>query len=42
VPAFWAGDATWRVRYASPPTGTHRYRTECSDADWVLTLERTR
>ena len=32
VPAFWAGGKTWRVRYASPQTGTHRYRTECSDA----------
>jgi hypothetical protein len=32
VPAFWAGGATWRVRYASPLTGTHRFRTECSDA----------
>jgi len=31
MPAFWAGGSTWRVRYASPQTGTHRYRTECSD-----------
>ena len=31
VPAFWAGGATWRVRYASPITGTHRFQTECSD-----------
>lgn len=31
VPAFWAGGETWRVRYASPQTGTHRFRTECND-----------
>jgi hypothetical protein len=31
VPAFWAGDRTWRVRYASPLPGIHRYATECSD-----------
>lgn len=31
VPAFWAGGMTWRVRYASPVTGTHRFQTECSD-----------
>ena len=31
VPAFWAGGKTWRVRYASPLGGTHRYRTECND-----------
>ena len=31
VPAFWAGGTTWRVRYASSLTGTHRFQTECSD-----------
>ena len=31
MPAFWAGGKTWRVRYASPQGGTHRYRTECND-----------
>ncbi|WP_374412093.1 DUF4038 domain-containing protein [Hydrogenophaga sp.] len=31
VPAFWAGGQTWGVRYASPETGTHTYRTLCSD-----------
>jgi len=31
VPAFWAGSDTWKVRYASPLIGTHRYRTVCSD-----------
>jgi hypothetical protein len=30
VPAFWAGGDTWKVRYASPLTGLHRYRTVCS------------
>ena len=33
VPAFWAGEQTWRVRYASAKVGTHRYRTVCSDVD---------
>jgi hypothetical protein len=32
VPAFWAGDGTWRIRYASARPGTHRWRTECSNA----------
>ena len=31
VPAFWAGGHVWRVRYASPKTGRHRYKTICSD-----------
>jgi hypothetical protein len=33
VPTFWAGDQTWRVRYASPLVGQHRYVTVCSDAE---------
>jgi hypothetical protein len=31
APAFWAGDQTWRVRYAAAQAGTHSYRTVCSD-----------
>ena len=31
VPAFWAGEQTWRVRYAAADVGLHRYRTVCSD-----------
>jgi hypothetical protein len=31
VPTFWAGGQKWKVRYASPCLGVHRYRTECSD-----------
>src|SRR5438093_13104376 len=31
VPAFWAGGNAWRVRYASPTPGIHRFRTTCSD-----------
>ena len=27
VPAFWAGGDDWKVRYASPVIGSHRYRT---------------
>src|SRR5438128_2913145 len=30
VPAFWAGTNVWKVRYASPVVGTHRFRSECS------------
>jgi len=33
VPGFWAGKDQWKVRYASPAVGTHRYRTQCSDAE---------
>jgi len=32
VPAFWDGGTTWRVRYASPRIGVHRFRTVCNDA----------
>jgi hypothetical protein len=32
VPAFWAGGGTWRVRYASPKVGVHRFKSVCSDA----------
>ena len=31
VPAFWAGAQVWKVRYASPRVGLHRFHTECSD-----------
>jgi Protein of unknown function (DUF4038)/Domain of unknown function (DUF5060) len=31
VPAFWAGTNLWKVRYASPVVGTHRFRSQCSD-----------
>jgi len=31
APAFWAGEQNWRVRYASPKVGTHRWRSICSD-----------
>jgi hypothetical protein len=30
VPAFWAGGRTWKIRYASPAAGTHRWRSACS------------
>ena len=33
VPAFWAGEQNWGVRYASPVPGRHNFRTVCSDAD---------
>jgi len=31
VPAFWAGDQTWRVRFAPQSPGKHKYRTVCTD-----------
>jgi hypothetical protein len=31
VPAFWAGDHVWRVRYASHGPGRYSFRTTCSD-----------
>jgi hypothetical protein len=31
VPAFWAGNNLWKVRYASPVTGVHRSRSTCSE-----------
>jgi hypothetical protein len=31
VPAFWAGDQTWRFRFAPPEEGRFPFRTECSD-----------
>ena len=31
VPAFWAGNGEWRVRFAPRVPGAHRYRTICSD-----------
>ena len=33
VPAFWAGKDTWKVRYASPIEGIHKFRTKCSDVN---------
>jgi hypothetical protein len=30
VPAFWAGGRAWKIRYASPVTGEHRWRSVCS------------
>jgi hypothetical protein len=31
VPAFWAGESTWRVRYAPPAAGRYTFGTICSD-----------
>jgi len=32
VPAFWAGEQVWRVRYAPASTGRYTYRTISSDS----------
>jgi Protein of unknown function (DUF4038)/Domain of unknown function (DUF5060) len=32
VPAFWAGDHTWRVRFAPPAAGRYTWRTLCTDS----------
>ncbi|MCX7670823.1 MAG: DUF5060 domain-containing protein, partial [Anaerolineae bacterium] len=31
VPAFWAGEQTWRVRFAPRQIGRYTFRTVCSD-----------
>jgi len=31
VLGFWSGGDNWRVRYASPLVGKHKYRTVCSE-----------
>lgn len=31
VPAYWAGEQTWGVRFAPPAVGAYHYRTECND-----------
>ncbi len=31
VPAYWAGEQEWRVRFAPPAVGLYTYRTVCSD-----------
>ncbi|MHB0859312.1 MAG: apiosidase-like domain-containing protein [Anaerolineae bacterium] len=33
LPAFWAGDNTWRVRFAAAMPGRHTWRSVCSDVD---------
>ena len=30
VPGFWDGGRVWKVRYASPEVGVHRWRSVCS------------
>jgi hypothetical protein len=32
VPAYWAGEQEWRVRFAAPHAGSYRFRAICSDA----------
>jgi len=32
VPAFWAGEQTWRIRYAPRAAGNYAYRTVASDS----------
>ena len=31
VPAFWAGDDVWKVRFAGPKVGEYSFQTECSN-----------
>jgi len=33
VPAFWAGDKMWTVRFAPPGQGDYKYRVECTDKE---------
>jgi len=32
IPGFWAGDSTWRVRYAPPIPRLYKIRSACSDS----------
>ncbi len=41
VPAFWAGDQTWRVRFSPPVQGSYRVRSVCSDASNPELHDRT-
>jgi hypothetical protein len=31
IPAFWSGNQTWKVRYASTQPGVHHWKLDCSD-----------
>lgn len=33
VPAFWSGDAEWRIRFAATQPGDYNWHSECSGAD---------
>jgi hypothetical protein len=33
VPAFWSGEGSWRVRYASPEIGVHKYVSSSTATD---------
>lgn len=33
VPAYWAGEEEWRVRFSPHMVGEYTYRTECTDPD---------
>ncbi|MCD6404857.1 MAG: DUF4038 domain-containing protein, partial [Planctomycetes bacterium] len=33
VPAFWAGEDRWTVRFSSPELGEHAYQSVCSDEE---------
>ncbi len=41
VPAFWDGGNLWKVRYASPVTGTHQWKAQCSDVTDKVLSEAT-
>jgi hypothetical protein len=32
VPAYWAGEQEWRVRFAPPEPGVYSYKTVCTDS----------
>ena len=32
IPAFWAGEQVWKVRYSSDIIGEHRAEVHCSDS----------
>ncbi len=41
VPAFWAGEEEWRIRFAPPHPGRYTYRSVCSDPENESLSNRT-
>src|SRR5215467_11673524 len=41
IPAFWAGEQSWRMRYAPMAEGNYSWRTVCTDTSNADLHERT-
>jgi hypothetical protein len=40
VPAYWAGQNFWKVRYSSQILGTHTFLTKCSNIDDMVLIKK--